>query len=102
MNGKQLPGMRRRLTAGRRGPNSSRGRPRSGRERSSDLFLESQARRDECKRPRSKVEILKCPRQFRGCFGGRQNHRNDGTLAVHELAEKCLNLLVLPRTEATL
>jgi hypothetical protein len=47
------------------------------------------------------MKIRQRPRQLRRGFSGGQDHRNDGTLPHHELAENRLNLLILPGAKAT-
>lgn len=42
------------------------------------------------------MAILQGPGQLRHCIGRTQDGRNNGTFPLHELAEKRLNLLVLP------
>ena len=48
------------------------------------------------------MPVLQRPRQLRGCTNRTQDGRNYGTFPLHELAEKRLNLLVLPGANATI
>src|SRR6266404_5259556 len=48
------------------------------------------------------MKILQLPRKFQRCFDGIQDHWNDRTSPPHELVEKSLNFLILPRAETTL
>jgi hypothetical protein len=46
------------------------------------------------------MKILQRPRQLWRCLRQGQTYRNDGAFALHELVQKCLNLLILPRAKA--
>lgn len=45
------------------------------------------------------MKILQRPRQLWHYRRQGQDYRNDGAFALHELVQKCLNLLILPRSK---